>query len=523
MIIGRSKHKKMLGEWTVRSERSHSSNAVVGRNAAWAVAQVIVSTIILFVPYYFVVRAVGVDGVGLLSLVSTMTAAARISELGLSGAVTRFLPEHLARGQTIDAAQVVVTATVALGLATGVVAIIAWPALNAILPLIIDDRLVPEARSLVPMTLLSLWLNLVSACVVMSLDGVNRADRRAQITVMSQVVFAVVAVLTIRRLGVIAIPVAQAVACGCLFLLTIPILYRELPEIMSARPTFACFRRIWRYGAHVQLITLLVLFYDPVTRLLLNHFGSLSAVGNFDLANCLIGQVRSLVVSANQVMVPHYSNVNIASPEMIGPTVRANFQVLMVASTMIFSMLSVSLFLIGNIWIGQNHDGFIKACLILIVGHFINSLSVGIYFMNMGVGAVLNNVVMWVVQIVVSITGGILGGLVVGTLGVLASVSAALVCASFVVVADYLRKYDVPVRTLASTTALRFAAVGAIVFMVAILTASVGLPIANGVGASLAPIVLGGSIWVCFVFREAIIAGQSPLLWARSMIASLGF
>jgi O-antigen/teichoic acid export membrane protein len=336
-------------------------------------------------------------------------------------------------------------------------------------------------------------------------------------------VFAAVALLTVHRFGIVAVPLAQAVQGSCVFILAVPILYRELPEMRLARPTFASFKHIWVYGAHLQLITLLVLLYDPATRLLLNHFGSLSAVGNFDLANRLIGQVRSLIVSANQVMVPHYANVNIANPEMVAPTVRANFQILLVASTIVFSMLSVSSFLIGDLWIGHNHAGFIEACMILIIGHFVNSLSVGIYFMNMGVGAALNNVNMWIVIISVNVVGGIFGGLFAGVRGVLLSVSAALVCGSFVGFADYFRAYNVSIRTLGSTTALKFAVVGAIVFTVSALTAVTGLPVGDGPITSLLPIILGSSVWVYFVWREALIAGQSPLFWARATIASFRF
>jgi O-antigen/teichoic acid export membrane protein len=510
-----------MSEEPISGIELNRAKSVIGRNAAWAVAQVIVSTMVLFVVYFFAVRAAGVDQIGLLSILSATVAVARLSELGLSGAVTRFLPEHLVRGERTDAAQVVVTATAALIFIVGVVTILVWPALNALLPLIIDGGLIPEARSIVPIALFSLWMNIVSGCVAMSLDGVNRADRRAQITLLSQGVFAIIVVLTIRRLGIVAIPVAQAVQAVCVFFFATIALLQELPETKAVRPSFACFRRIWLYGAHLQLITLLILFYDPATRLLLNYFGSLGAVGYFDLANRLIGQVRSVIVSANQVMVPHYANLNIAKPEMVARTVRANFQILLVISTVSFSMLSVSTFLIGKLWVGQSDPGFIEVCLILMIGYFVNTLSVGIYFMNIGVGAVLNNVVIWVVIILVNVVGGTFGGMLFGTTGVVVSVSAALVCGSFVAFADYLRKSNIRVRTLVSITALRFSVVGGIVFFVAILTAAIGLTDGNRIAASFTPIVLGGSVWICFVLHQSLVAGQSPLLWARTTIASL--
>ena len=244
---------------------------MIGRNASWVVAQVVVSTIVLFVVYYVLVRAVGIDQIGLLAIVSTMAVAARLSELGLSGAATRFVAEHLAHDERAEAGQVVVTAAVALGLSGGVGVFLVWPVLQAILPFIIDERLVRSTHVLLPATLFALWMNIVSGCLLMSLDGVHRADRRAQITVLSQGVFAVAAIVMIRPLGIVAIPVGQAAQAMCVFLLATLVLGRELPETKSARPTIACFKRIWRYGAELQLITLLILFYDLLTKLLLNH------------------------------------------------------------------------------------------------------------------------------------------------------------------------------------------------------------------------------------------------------------
>jgi len=91
-------------------ESSQLRSSVIGRNASWVVVQVVVSTIVLFVVYYVLVRAVGIDQIGLLAIVSTMAVAARLSELGLSGAVTRFVAEYLARDERAEAGQVIVTA-----------------------------------------------------------------------------------------------------------------------------------------------------------------------------------------------------------------------------------------------------------------------------------------------------------------------------------------------------------------------------------------------------------------------------
>jgi len=502
-------------------ESSQLRSSVIGRNASWVVVQVVVSTIVLFVVYYVLVRAVGIDQIGLLAIVSTMAVAARLSELGLSGAVTRFVAEYLARDERAEAGQVIVTAAVALSLSGGLGVFLVWPVLQAILPFIIDERLVRSTHVLLPATLFALWMNIVSGCLLMSLDGVNRADRRAQITVLSQGVFAVVTIVMIRPLGIVAIPVGQTAQAMCVFLLATLVLGGELPETMSARPTITCFMRIWRYGAQLQLITLLILFYDPGTKLLLNHYGTLSAVGYFDMANRLIGQIRSVIVSANQVMVPHYAMLNATNPGMLAGAVRANFQLLIKGSSVVFSLLSVSLFLISKLWTGVIDLEFIKISMILIIGAFANVLNGAVYFKNMATNSLTNNVKGWFTIVIVTITGGVFGGIAFGVTGVVVSISAGLIAGTIVTTVAYMRSTRMSLRSLGSNSSIRFAFVGCLVFCVA-LASVVRIHAGDDERiVSFVAIGLGIVIWFAFICVEARVSRQSPLSWAREMIASL--
>lgn len=477
---------------------------MIGRNALWAIVQVIFSTGILFAVYYFTVRAVGIDQVGLLSIVSTTAGVTRISELGLSGVVTRFLPEHLARGENADASEVIVTSVSALGICVGIFSLLAWPTLNTLLPLFVADDLLPQARSIVPIALLSLWMSVVANCIAMSLDGINRADRRAQINVLSLSIFGAVAILSINRLGIAAIPLAQALQAACAFVLSMFLLFRKVPALRSARPSMRCFKRIWAYGAHLQTISILILFYDPLTRLLLNHFGNLSAVGYYDLANRLISQVRSIIVSANQVMVPYYANLNATNPKSISAAVNINFVVVLAISAVVFSQLAVSLFLVSQLWLGHIDQPFIAICMILIIGNYANTLSVGIYFMNIGIGTAINNVFTWVVIIAVNLFAGTVGGVIFGVFGVMAAVSMALVCGSFFTIHAFLRENDLSVGSLMTSAAVKYCLVGAIVFLIAVLNLVGGFPFGVKTVAILIPIALGGIIWVMFFIYEML-------------------
>jgi O-antigen/teichoic acid export membrane protein len=66
------------------------------RNAGMAVLQVIVSGGILFALFYVLLRAIGAAQFGVWALVLATVSATRVSELGLSGGVVKFVAKHLA-------------------------------------------------------------------------------------------------------------------------------------------------------------------------------------------------------------------------------------------------------------------------------------------------------------------------------------------------------------------------------------------------------------------------------------------
>ena len=61
-------------------------------NARVSIAQTIVVGLVLFILYRYLLATIGVEQLGLWSVVLASTSISRISELGLSGSVVKFLP-----------------------------------------------------------------------------------------------------------------------------------------------------------------------------------------------------------------------------------------------------------------------------------------------------------------------------------------------------------------------------------------------------------------------------------------------
>ena len=69
----------------------------LGRNATWAVGEVVISGLVLFLLYRIVVATLGVEALGVWSLVMATTSLARFADLGAAAGLARPRAEYARR------------------------------------------------------------------------------------------------------------------------------------------------------------------------------------------------------------------------------------------------------------------------------------------------------------------------------------------------------------------------------------------------------------------------------------------
>ena len=298
-------------------------------NAALAVAQVVVTGITLFVLYRFLLSELGVEALGVWSLVIAATSLANVSNMGLAGGTVRFVSKYLARGDAIAAGTAAETAILSIAGVMGLAALALWPAGRWVVGLVVSPGWTQVAFDLLPFTLMALWLQSVGSTIHSGLDGCHRAGTRAIISTVTQPLVLLFGVLLVPRLGLKGIAVAQMLQYCVWVILGWVFLRRYLPSLryLPRRWSRGSFMEMWRYGLSFQAITILTILADPLAKAFLSHFGGLSALGYFEMANRLVLQVRSFLVAANQVLVPYYSKVTESSRGALRTTYQTNLGV----------------------------------------------------------------------------------------------------------------------------------------------------------------------------------------------------
>ncbi|BCX82260.1 hypothetical protein MIT9_P1846 [Methylomarinovum caldicuralii] len=414
-------------------------SATLARNATANVLQMVISAVLLFALYRYISDRLGIAALGVWSVVIATASATRLSDLGLSAAVTRFVARSLARAELDEAAQVVEVAFLSLLAVLTLLLPSLYQPLFWLMQHLFEDAHLLQARALMPYGLVSLGLAMLAAVFQSGLDGCQRMDLRAGMVILGQGLMVGLAVWLIPRYGLMGLAWAQ-IGQG-LFLLVIGwlLLRRTLPKTpwIPCRWSWRQLRGMLAYGVNVQIAGVFILLFDPLTKALMVRFGGSEAVGYFEMANQVVLKVRSLIMAANRAVVPKVAEIVERSPEHMREFYRQNMRALAFVAIPVFALLDVWSGGVSWLLLGRLEPQFLLLLQVSIGGWFANLFNGPAYFANLGSGRVGWNTVS---HVTMGILNGLLGwwlGLWYGAAGVALAYATALVLGSWLLVFAY--------------------------------------------------------------------------------------
>ncbi len=420
------------------------------KNAVMAVTQVVVTGVLLFFLYFYLVRAIGVIKFGVWSLVLATASSVRVGEVGLSRGIVKFVAQYLARGEPQKASAAVQTAALAITSFVAVGLAIAYMPLTWLLDYVVSAEALPDALGVLPYALASLWLVAVGAVFQSALDGCQRIDLRGLIVMATAGQYLLLVVILVPEHGLMGVAYAHVVQAGTALLVSWLVLRRQL----SVLPLVPCqwhhrvFREMIGYSVNIQIISMTQLLFEPVTKVFLSKFGDLAMVGYYEMANRLVGQVRKILVFANEVLVPVIARLKELAVGRIRIVYRESYQLLWYLSLPLYGAVAAALPVISELWLGHYEATFVVFAVFLTVGWFLNTLVSAAYFTNLGTGRLRWNTL---AHVVIGLLNGCAGywlGTAYGGVGVVAGFVLALVFGSSVVVLAYHSEQRLPVWEL---------------------------------------------------------------------------
>ncbi len=430
-------------------------------NAGVAAGQVVVIGGTFFVLYRFLRDEIGAADFGVWALVLATTSAGSIANLGLAASAVKFVSQYLARGQRERVAQIVQTAALSVGGFLGLVLGAAFPLLDDLLALLVEpaDKL-PAALSILPYALASFWLSSVAGVFLSCLDGFQRVDLRGMLLSAAALAYLALAFVLVPEGGLIGIAQAQVIQAGALLAASWIVLRRLLPALPPApyRWRRDAFREMLGYSLNFQVISAGQLLLEPTVKALVSRFGGVGMLANFEFAYRMVVQVRALIATAHQAVVPTIADLQERDPAQIRAVYKKSYHLVAYLLAAALPFLVAVTPLVSRLWIGVYEPQFVLFGVLLFVGWFVNLAANPAYFANLGTGALRWNVVGHVVMGVLSAGLGLVLGWRFGGPGVVVGFVTALVAGSLTISVAYERHYGIRLAELLQGATLRLGA-----------------------------------------------------------------
>ena len=361
----------------------------VGRNAKWSLVQTIVGALTVFVLYKFLYGHLGPDKLGLWTVVLASVSVGRLAELGLSTTVLRFVSMHLAAGDRARAADILETGIVSIGAPFALILLICYPLATAAMQYVVPGENVAGARGILPFAFATLWFGVTGTIVQSALDGCGRMDVKSRILIVGNLVYVAAAILMVQEWGIVGLAVCQLLQAALVGVLVWVATRRELPGLQGAPVKWdrSCFREIIGYAAGLQLGNLLLLLFEPATKILLSRYCGLSEVAHFEMANQVVSRVRGLVTSAMQAYLPVLSSTGSAIDTARGMVGEASFFISRLGLPLMAGLV-ISYPVISILWIDHMHPDFIVYGWILGTGWLVATMAMPTYYYCVGAGRI---------------------------------------------------------------------------------------------------------------------------------------
>jgi O-antigen/teichoic acid export membrane protein len=436
-------------------------------NAVSAIIQVIIVGIVYLFLYKFILAQIGIKLLGVWSLIIATTSVVSLANFGISSSIVKFVSIYNTQKRTDLIIKLIFTSLIFTISTYALISIIIYFSGTSLLHLIIEEDYINIAITILPFSLVSLILNAISGVFNSAIDGIQKNYIKSYIIIFSSIILLLTSVLLTPKFGILGLVYAQIFQSIFVLIITI-ISFKKLFYIsLDFRWNWdsALFKEIFNYGIKVQVSSILEMTFEPITKLLLSKYGGLTMVGFYEMATRLTVQLRSLIVSANQVIIPVIAESKENNPSNIKIIYIKLFSIILYLDILLTSFIIVFAPVISLIWIGYYESIFVNIVILSSVSIFFNITSSPAYFHYMGEGK-LNWIVMSIlISFLTNILLGILLGSNFGGIGVIISFNISLIFHAILLQRAFLKFKEIKIRTLISHYDLKLIFIS-IIFMI---------------------------------------------------------
>jgi O-antigen/teichoic acid export membrane protein len=423
------------------------SNKRIIINAASASLQVIITGLIYFFLYRYLVKNLGAAQLGIWSLVLATSSIANLANFGITSGLVKFVAEYKASQKENELSVLVSTAFFTICIFFIFLILILYIAASFILKKVVDADHLQLAMNILPFSLLSLFFNGIGGVFTSVLEGCQKNYLRNTIYSTAIIVLFLLTFFLTPKFGLEGVAYAQVMQSFLILIAAFLVSYKffKNPDASFFSWKLITFKEIMGYGLKFQVVSICQMMYEPTTKALLSKFGGLSLVGYYEMSSRLVSQIRALIVNANQVMIPVITEASFKetdSANSIKLLYSKTLSVTLLITIPLITGIVILAPLISKLWIGQFELSFIIFTFILSIANLINIICGPAYFGFMGTGILNPLIKVHVLMAFLNIAFAYTLGIVIHGYGVILAWGISLSSASLLLIYNYNKLID---------------------------------------------------------------------------------
>lgn len=391
------------------------------KNVSYAAGEFILTTLLLFVGYRLVIKQGGIEAIGVWSTIYAWTNLIRLGDAGVAVAATRFLAMWDVGKEQQRVRTYAETALLTNIVQFGALALIAYAGISPFVDRIVGANHAAEARHVLPWLLLGFFLLNVAGTLMGMLQGLHLGYRRSQLSVFGTMIQLAAVLVLVPSHGLIGLAWAQVAQYAIVMLLAFAAVSRKLGRVL--RPysfDLPAFRDMLGYSLKAQVVNIANGLIEPVSKMLVGHFGGMAAQGLYELAYKTVLLPRNLIASTVTAAMPSITALFRADRQRLrqlyARAFRLSAQLMTAASLAVVALAPLpSLF-----WLNRIDATYWLYVALLALGFLGNVVGIPAYLLGMASGHMRNNIIITLLAFALLLAVGWPAGIAFGGSGAVA-------------------------------------------------------------------------------------------------------
>ncbi len=422
-------------------------------NVASSVVQVVVTGIVYFFVYRVLVIKLGIELLGVWSLIIATASISNLSNLGFNSAVVKYVAEYNAKGEADRINRLIYTSIISIS-----IFFLALGALIYLFAFFFIDRVIDQeykalALRILPISLTGLFFYTTGNVLTSGLEGLQKNYIRNFAFAIASVFYLLLAIFMIPASGLAGLAVAQVIQTIVVFIISYYYLKRSVSGfgIKSFKWDREVFRELFAYGYKIQVISICQMLTDPVTKILVSRFSGLTTLGFYEMASRVITQLRQIIAGMDQVTIPIVSHFQQTDKSTVRLIYEKGFSFIVFIVFPLFAAIILFTPYLSRIWIGNVEPVFIFCSYILASGMLVNVLNAQAYYNSLGEGQLNGIMLMTIFVLGFNILTGIGLGLLIPSYGVVISYALSTALGSVYLIGYYHKYNNIRIKEIIRT------------------------------------------------------------------------